>query len=268
MKRYDTERNIIGLTKQEGVVMERLNNERMTVAALSRETGIPRTTLYYILPKLRERGWLTTHQVKNRTLWTRVAKEVYVDQFDHMVQTFFSDQSKKSLRARSTDTIRFHEGFDNVFKLYNELITADPHKKKRIQTIQPTASIREGLRKARAKKFVELNTKIIENQLITEGVLPERYYRELGKEFGEKWLTSLMGRAASIHVLPEDHFPFQTEAHSVEGAFYIIDWYDETMLEIRYPALESMFTCFMNNLIFSGKKIDHEAHIKGLLAAH
>ena len=266
MKNPSRKHGFLGLSKEEERIVTLLSDERLSVAELSRRTGVARTTLDYMLPKLKNRGWVKIVRVGRRRLWTREAREMHMEQFQNAVQTFFTGQDTRTLQGLQSPWVRFHTGISALAEVYHRISSQPAKVRGPVCALQPLHVARESLAKFPTKQITKVNGAIVNRETVVHSLIPSNYYETLGREQGKQWLKSFDGRVAATSTLPEDYFTFDTDMWLWNDRVFLLNWGDETGLELAHPSVHALFQTFFNFMHGSGKKIDQNAHVRELLS--
>ena len=77
---------ILGLSQAELSIIDSLESKdskerSVSIVNISKETGIPRTSLYYMLPKLEKRGFIEIKRNNKKIFWRKSSDEVFEIKF-------------------------------------------------------------------------------------------------------------------------------------------------------------------------------------------
>ena len=240
---------ILGLWKNEVTVLKALSSNELVISDLAIITQIPRTSLYYILPKLEERGFVEKVKRNKKTLWRKVDdKDIYTTH-EEVLEGFKDKKEDGETKVISKATqITFQHGNKNVLKVFDEISAMPP--KSRFYGIQPEPSIVGAVERNSLEKIIAFNNKVKSKKIIAEGIIHEKgtdtMTKTLSKEEKRKFLESFSRRSADTAKLP-DNFLENTKAeiYLYEDKVAIVNWYEEFSVIIRnkdvFELMKEMF---------------------------
>ena len=222
---------ILGLRKQEMLIMSAISGMGKHVSMIARHTKIPRTSLLYILQGLKKRNLVKKVKIQKMYYW--------------------KSNTINALRALNNvrSEITVHDGKDSIMKMYDRLL--DLPFNARVKGIQPDNSIKQALRHVDISEWNEINKVIKEKKLIFEGVVHEKsvdtILQELGKSKAKSAYNNFIGRLEDYVKIPDDFANVESEIYIFGGSVYIINWNKEIALEIcnkdMVDLLTAMFSC-------------------------
>lgn len=120
--------NNIGFEKKEAqIYLALIELEEATVLEISRESGVNRASIYYILEKMKKRGWVTQIEKKGTEFYCAVEPHLLLAQQKSRVKEF--EQHIPELSALINQTgerprVRFFEGIDGVKAIYTDTLSS------------------------------------------------------------------------------------------------------------------------------------------------
>lgn len=222
---------ILGLTRQENKIMWAISDMAKQISTIARLTGIPRTSLLYILRNLEKRNLVRSLRNGKYTNWK-----------SNTINAF-------RMLKNATSEITVHNGVPSIMNILERL--ANQPRNSRVKGIQPDNSIKYVLRKVPTEFLHMINTTMKRNQVIFEGVVHEKsvgtVLSELGKTGAKKIYESFIGRLEDYVKIPDDFANVESEIYFFDEAAYIVNWNKEIALEINnkdmVSLLEAMFSC-------------------------
>ena len=227
---------LLGLDSENVSILELLEAKELSIAMIASHTGIPRTSLYYMLPKLAERGFIEKTTLGKKIFWKKVSDS-------KILETYTSALQKESTLPHVT----LLSGA-NTIEVFNEI--ASMPRKSRFYGIQPEQSIIQAVTKNPIEKIVAFNNKINAKEIIAEGIIHEHgtdsMVEVLSKEDGKKLLKSFVNRSADTVKLPPTYLhDTKAEIYLYEDKVAIVNWYKEFAVIIKnkdvFDLLKSMF---------------------------
>ena len=233
-----------------------LKDNAMRASDISRETGIPRSTVDVLLKRLLERGWVTSGTIRKQRFWMRVPEEVHVALFNQIVERFFSQRSSAELRNKQTSSVIFHNTKKDIEDVIYRLFLSPRNEDERIQSIQSAKTVAQLIEVLGTTKLVQQNEIIRSNQVISDLVLDRDSLSKLAYKYGVKGLVSLTNRKYNATEVTDDYLPPEVEMHCSRGTTYFVNWFDQTVLEINDPRITAFHKNQFALLHSAGKKFD------------
>jgi DNA-binding transcriptional ArsR family regulator len=243
------ELDILDLTLPEEKILVAISVQARHISDIASLTDLPRTSLLYILTKLRKRGLVK--------LLRRGKRAFYKSNFHSTLKQLSSihSPSHSPLQTNEPDYrqamngVVIHEGVTAIMNIFERL--ADQPKNSRIYGIQPDNSINWALRKPHTDDWTRINTIIKEKSFIIEGIVHEKSVETILKEVGTKnaleIFNSFFGRLQDYAKIPDEFANVEAEFWSFGGSAFIVNWNTEVAIEIvdsdMVTLLLAMFSC-------------------------
>jgi len=270
---------ILGLTEYEVIILKALKEKDFMIQDLAVQTEIPRTSLYYALPHLVERGFIESYKRSKKVLWRNVYdlkigglfKNQQVEQNTEDEDVGFHADGKDATsgnfikRISNSAKVTLYSGNNQVTNALLDIATLPQHS--RFYGIQPEASIVGAINNGDVNKIIEFNNKVKASKLIVEGIIHEKgtdtMVQLLSPNDKKRLLASFSGRSADTAKLPEG-FLNQTKAEIYlydNKKVVIVNWYESFAVTIEnkdvFDLLIEMFksTKYMLNKYDQNEKI-------------
>ncbi len=227
---------ILGLNHSEKKILESTSKLALPISTIARMTGIPRTSILYILKKLQKRA---------------LVKKIATD---GNIPFWKSDLSKVIAqigmnREKGGSVFSIYRGAKQIFAIFEEFAALP--KNSRVIGIQPNRSLLNALRKNKLKDLLRINEQIKDKGLIFEGVVHERsvdaIIAEMGKDAARKVFDSFIGRLEDYAKIPDEFADVCSEIYIFKGTAYLINWDREIAIGIHdkdmTDLLIAMFSC-------------------------
>ncbi len=239
------ELDILALTLPEEKILAAISVQARHVADIASLTKLPRTSLLYILTKLRKRGLVKLLRRGKRAFY----KSNFHSTLKQLADIHSSPQSSLPDYAHAQDGVIVHEGVTAIMNIFERL--ADQPHNSRIYGIQPDNSIKWALRKPHMDDWTRINTIIKEKSFIIEGIVHEKSVETILKEVGTKnaleIFNSFFGRLQDYAKIPDEFANVEAEFWSFGGSAFIVNWNTEVAIEIvdkdMVTLLLAMFSC-------------------------
>lgn len=241
---------ILGLSEYEISILKHLKERDLMIADLSIVTEIPRTSLYYSLPLLEERGLIKSYRNNKKTFWKNIQEEA-------LEKTFGKKENKINNNHKSAHNTTNVEISDSakisISKAIDSLkdIVGNAYPNSRFYGIQPEASIVGAIEKSNIDEIIDFNKKVKDKKLIVEGVIHESGTTSMVKSLSatdkKRLLASFSGRTADTVKLPEGFLNnTKSEIYLYEHKkIALVNWYENFSVIIEnkdvYDLLMEMF---------------------------
>lgn len=243
-------------------LLDASDKKQFTILNLARATGIPRTSLYYMLTKLKKRGFVHSKKILKRVYWENT----------ELVRTHLCDdaQTHNSIQTyspSSTTSIEILFGPDMI-KVFSDLSKLPIHS--RYYGIQPEKSLISAIKNADNAKINILNDLIKQKKHIVEAVLNERSIETMKKEFPASRLKpifkSLHGRTADTAKLPDDYMAdIDAEIYIYNNTVSIMNWDSGYAVTIRDKHFYKLILEMFKSTKYMLKKYDQNEKLAQVL---
>jgi len=235
----------LGLDQYEKNILNTLSEKRTLIADVSKQTQIPRTSLYYILPRLVERGFLEKRKIGTKTYWRKTSPKEYLENYQKLLRNTGNTNFSES-NFINTEKVKIVRGINKLTDTLQSVTKIE--ERERFYGIQPEASIEVLLKKASLKRINEFNDTVKRKNLIVEGIVHEHYLDKLKLDKNEfkKLLTSFGGRTADYAKLPDGFLQnTKAEIYLWENRIAIMNWDKEFAVVIEdsdvFELIKAMF---------------------------
>jgi hypothetical protein len=148
---------------------------------------------------------------------------------------------------------------EEIYQKYINIINANFGE--RILCLQTDKSFASAVEKVGQAKWEIVNNLIKKNQVIIDGVVPERVLK-LTKGLHKSWQASIAGRTTAIHVVPDNVLDFNTEIFIGKNSCLITNWEDVECVEITNKEHLKMLRLFLLSLRSFGKIVNVNSLIR------
>ncbi len=232
MDKYDIPEqavSLLGLTVYEKKILESITNMGKRVSTIARLTKIPRTSLLYVLKRLKARKLVRSIKQDKQVYWKSALTHIL-----------------PRINNQDTVTLRGLPSLVDVLKRITDLPTNS-----RLSGIQPSKSIVQVVKKIPFDELMNVNAIIKKKKLIVEGIVHEGSIGDMIKEFGkektQEIFNGFIGRLEDYVKIPDDFANVESEIYFFNNSAYILNWKKEIGLEIHDPSmvslLHAMFSC-------------------------
>lgn len=255
--------------KEVAVYSTLLELEKAKVSALSRIAKIPRTSLYPILEKLAERGFVHRLMVHNHEEWTADdPKDLYrtarasLKQFGALLPVLEKSKGQLSQQAKKTSDVVFYRGRAGIKKAYWDVLR---------QPIGARVFSIEGNRAVDAKmrRFLsegrEWQGRFRKSGIILESVFGERSLAQFHK-LNKDDLSLYTNRLVIGTVLPDETMEFDADIICYGETLAIILVEQDMAIFINNKEIVNTFRHIFRIIQQLGRRVDVNAIAKQLFA--
>lgn len=237
--------DILGSTPAERKIIQAISKMARSVTDIAISTQLPRTSLLYILNKLKKRQLVTKIRVGKRYLWKSDIQKPLRQLSNVSLSSFRSGP----IYSNSDTGIIIHKGMNAITAIFEKLKNLP--KNSRVYGLEPDNSIKYALRKSKISDLLRINEAIKNNKLIVEGIVHEKSVQtaltELGTTNAKKLFSSFIGRLEDYVKIPDEFANVAAEIWIFSNSAYIINWDKEVAIEIidkdMVNLLIAMFSC-------------------------
>ncbi len=228
----------LGLKREEKLILSTLSKcGILSVSEISKNTKIPRTTIYNHIKSLSSRELITTRKDKKENL--------IISKYKH----HFSTQSSEEFDISNKD------GFTKAYTLIQQ------HKNQsRIRWIQPSGVLKIIIEKYSIDEIIHINNMIKKSGMVIECILEEDYYQSLQKLLSvydyTKITNSLYGRPYESYLIEKDILDPYTEILLFGNGVVILNWKYFKGIYTQNQAVNLFFESHFRQLRDKSKKIN------------
>lgn len=256
---------LIGLSSNEYEIISKITNQPLSVTDLSKATNIPKTTLNYLVRKLKRRGWITSIPHGKRQLWVTLQssdlQQLFID-----ISALFSDcknkQSIQNIYSSQMTNLKIYHGTKNIYTLWSNM--ASFSKSGRLYAIQPDISFNLALKylvkEVGYDNLIKINNQIKQNKIIVDAIVHRRSIKTVANTLSSEhqnpidFLKSFSGRSASTVELPDDFMNIPLEIYLYKKTLAIIYWPEQLAITIDNENIASFFLSIFESIKFLSKK--------------
>ena len=280
---------LLNLTSNEAKVFDVLCKSRLdskseskhTPLSISASTKIARPTVYITLDALRGRGLINRYTLDGRKYWRvngdseivellqnskkfLLATPSGTESYTGLKNLHNSNNLKKSNDVDALESIvKVYRGKEEIKSLINHLFTN--HKHERWQAIQGNKVSPGWYQIFGLDGINHVNGLIKENQMITEGIMPHRWYKEEFDKYGISWAEGFMGRMAATSEIDQKYFDHNGQIFLFEDSAYLLALNEELVIEIKNSQIKSVLKEMMHYITDNADKVDVNSELRRLI---
>jgi predicted transcriptional regulator len=263
MKLTKSELNLLGLGEKELTLFNALEKKSSSlVTDLASEINLPRTTIAFLLKKLKKRGFVEQVKINKHKEWRLKPPKEIKDKLRRLSWRF--DKTSHVL-ADITDkdlTLTVFTGFKNIKKAYRQILSAG--KNNRVFFIQGNLSTKVTLEKIDWSYINNLHKDLRQADIVMEGLISQEVF-DLFNIMSVSQIKSHLGRLIVLYIVPDQYLDLDLDIIFFADKLYFIDVIAEKIIFIKN---ESMVKVFKNLFYLAesfGKKVNLDEHLKKLI---
>jgi len=222
---------------QEKMVLKSLLSVN-TPLKISRQLDLPRSTVYFILEKLKTRG-LVKNERKGKKLFWSLRK----DDNDEIT----TDSANKNNSVKIYDD-------DKLIDEFLEKITSASGSRLKIYSGD---NIIDGWkRNVGVEKIIKFNQQLKENNLVSDWVASAVPLDEQIKAFGKNWLESFVQKPTEAHLIDTVYMRHGAQIFLKNDKVFLANFDKPIVIEIKNPEIAKMFSTIIDFFKDHTKKIN------------
>lgn len=237
----------------------------MRVSKISRESSVPRTTVFSALSRLKDRGFVRQMSKGHKKTW----KVVRISRIENKVQEGVShfEREKEPKAAEDeiiggVDTegigIKVYKGKRQILRAYEQMLTLS--KSERVFVIQGNRSAKRAIEGLEENYLFAFHEKFKKAHIIMEGISGE-YILDLFRSLDTPMLKSHLSRMLVMAVLPDKYIDFSLDVLIMRKNVIFIDIEKEYVIFIQNSEMVEMFNRFAAYFQDTGEKVNLNRHI-------
>lgn len=236
------EARVLGLTKNEQVLLRVIEDGPFRISQLTYLSDLPRMTVYSVLGALMMRGF--------------VIKERFGRYWRYKLANI---PNISTLQESRSDQKTDYQDVSSIVKLYEKMFRL--HAFERIQVIQSAQSWKRCLKKIPLKLLNDLNAGIKKNRVILEAIVSSSV-AEMSKSQMNSWKRNMEGRTTGVTLVSDEALNFDAEVWIFSDAVLITDWKEETCEVIKGEGSARLFGTLFSSFQGLGKRFDSNAFLR------
>lgn len=228
---------------------------------IAKKTGVKRTSVNYILLKLKGRGIVEKIKLAGHYEWKKSNNRKIENQIDSLYEFLGVSFSDKTISVPGDMGVMVAKGKSNVLNEYLKLLEED--KNRRIFAIQGNKSVMA------SESFGNFNLSIIQrkikkNKIIIEGILGESTLDYL-KTIDKNLLNEYRNRLVVPYIIDDNFIDFDMDIFISKDRVMMINFEKSLAVVIKN---ENIYTAILNMfkvMRLTSKKIDLNAYIEKLM---
>lgn len=255
----------LGLNEKEYKILEVLKTGKsLRPVDIARKTGIGRTTINFLLKKLRSRGILVHDKVKNHFEWL-IARN---SQVQHRIENFYKFLNLAPLEGTihlpQDIGIEVFKGREKVLEAYENILKISSNK--RVFSIQGNKSVAAALKNLPKSYINYIQKGYREHKIILDGIIGETSLNYI-KNLNSKDLKAYENRLVVTYVIDDDFIDFDMDILIFEKTVALVNYEKSLVIIIKNEEICKVIKNMIEAMKVIARKIDFNKLIKELLEA-
>lgn len=225
-----------------------------TRAEISRRTGLPRSTIVYILNKLLKQKFVDIILEGKRQKYSLSLRKTKTNNKVHSPIT-------------TVGPITFYTGKDALETLWKEIVNHP--KESRLIGIQPRRSFSEAIKRSSKEHVAKISQEITNKKFIIDAIVQEELPRSIFSQFkggeAKKIAKAFMGRLEDMVKVEPNFLDEKSEMFIIGKYSFFIDWFKEEAVRIENQNINNMFKSLYRATKAYGKRHEQGKYIEELL---
>lgn len=262
MEKSKKDLKILGLKDKEKIIIQTLKDfGRLRPTDLAEKTGVKRTTVNFLLPKLLKQGLINKVKIKRHYEWLINDRDKINKLISNLYGYFMTEDITEIINLPPDIGVEVFRGKKNILAAYEKVLEAGYNS--RVFAIQ-------GNRSALAAKNLEksylnnIQNKFREYKIILEGIFGEKslsYFKDLSLEL----LKIYENRLVVCYVAPDSLVDFDLDILIFKKMVIMINFEKNLVLIIKNEAIYSVILNLFEALKMVSIKINLNDYIKKLI---
>ena len=246
-----------------------------TPLSISAGTKIARPTVYITLDALKGRGLINRYTLDGKKYWKVNNDSEIIELLQNSKKFLLSTPSgsesyvgsKSREGSKNNDVlesiVKVYRGKEEIKNLINHLFTN--HKHERWQAIQGNRVSAGWYQIFGLDGINHVNELIKKNQMITDGIMPHRWYKEEFDKYGISWAEGFMGRMAATSEIDQKYFDHDGQIFLFEDSAYLLALNEELVIEIKNSQIKSILKEMVHYITDNADKVDVNKELRRLI---
>lgn len=254
---------IFGLSEKENAILKALEEGSASPTSLAGAVELPRTTVAFLLNKLKKRGLVEKIKVGRRFQWKAAAKTDIAHTLRRLSNRLDPGTALFEItKGERQSEIEIYRGKERMKDALQKVL--EVRKGRRVYGLQGNRSIGKSLEKIEWDFILEYQNTLKKKGIIMEGIAGEsalKIFEKLTKE----QLESHLGRPGVCYLAPDEFFDFNLDIMVFQNIVMTINYDEETILLIKDSMIQEAMQKFISFMESCSRKIDLNAYLRDLI---
>jgi predicted transcriptional regulator len=255
---------LLQLTERERKVWHTLSRIPMSVAVLSRRSGLSRTTIFSVLLRLHRRGLVSPQQVGRRRLWQKVPLGDRLRSLDALQKVLVGVSSSRASTGLEDRIVTIHRGKAALLNIVSDMMSGSLGPW--IRGIQSDVSSVVAQRYFDEQSLIEGHLKLKKRRITVYSIVSRGLVERMKTERRQSVLKSFEGRTAGTVVLPDEMLSLRCDLYITRDRAYLHSWSDLISVELRDLHVVELLRVLFDLIYAIGNTIDINALAREVLS--
>lgn len=253
--------SFLELQPEEIKIIRALSGEKsLTPTALSRQTGVKRTTVNFLLNKLANRGIIKKTKIAGHFEW-RLTNENNLAEKINSLYGFFNLTLSRALINLPDIGVEVFKSQAAILDAYHQSLKIN--KNSRVYAIQGNKSIKA--QKSLSYGYLnDIQNSFKQKRIIIEGIVGEKslqYFDNLPLSL----LQTYKNRLVVTYLLQDELIDFDMDILILDKEVILINFEKKIVVKIRNDSIRTVIKALYETMKFSARKIDLNYYLKNLI---
>jgi len=253
--------SFLELQPEEIKIIQALNGGKsLTPTALSRQAGVKRTTVNFLLNKLLERGIIKKTKIGGHFEW-RLADENHLAEKINSLYGFFNLTLSKALINLPDIGVEVFKSQAAILDAYRQSLKTN--KNSRVYAIQGNKSVKA--QKSLSSDYLnDIQNQFKQKKIIIEGIAGEsslEYFNDLPLYL----LKTYENRLTVMYLISDGLIDFDMDILILDKEVILINFEKKIVVKIKNDSIRLALKALYETMKFSAQKIDLNNYLKNLI---
>ncbi|MFA5021133.1 MAG: helix-turn-helix domain-containing protein [Patescibacteria group bacterium] len=253
--------SFLGLTGEETSIIQALNGEKsLTPTIISRQTGVKRTTVNFLLNKLAERGIIKKIKTGGHFEWL-LADENHLAEKINSLYGFFNLTLSSALINLPDIGVEVFKSQAAIINSYKQSLRIN--KDSRVYAIQGNKSV-EAQKNFSYAYLNDIQNQFKQKKIIIEGIVGEKsleYFDNLPLYL----LKTYENRLTVVYLIKNELIDFDLDILILNKDVILINYEKKLVVKIKNDSIRLAIKALYDTMKFSARKIDLNEYLKNLI---
>ncbi|OGI83876.1 hypothetical protein A2997_00440 [Candidatus Nomurabacteria bacterium RIFCSPLOWO2_01_FULL_36_10b] len=254
---------ILGLSASENEILKALQKKPYSPSFLAEIIKLPRTTVTFLLNKLKERGLIEKSKVGKRFFYKTVAKT----ELSYILRKISNHLDPNAALFEITvgkrqSEIEIYKGKEKMKEAFHKVLKVN--RGNRVYGLQGNKSIEKSLNKIEWDFIYKYHNTLKKKGIIMEGISGENSLK-MFEGMSNKQLKSHLERLTVIYLAPDEFFDFDLDILVFQNIVMMINYDEETILLIKDSKIQETMQKIIAFMETHSRKIDLNTYLRDLI---
>lgn len=235
------------------------DNDMLTPLSISKQTTIPRPSIYVTLEKLGKRGIVECITLGKKRLWQKISPELLRKSVNGLESQVFDE----TISVTNGPKIKLFKNRYEIVDLFKRIIIEN--KGERLIGIQGDYAGETWKDNYGVENLNEFNINVKKHNLITEIITSEKWFVEQTKIMGKEWSRNFSGRSAQVHFLNSKYLDYYSQIFIFKDDVFIVSMKNTLVVQLTSSDIVKMFKSMILFIEDNTRSVDINKYIETLI---